>query len=178
MENLEDAISSHCKAHTLYPPGHPDCSISLSNLIIALSTHFEQSGRTEDLEESFALYEQAATNLSSSPHIRLPDINWAAKAQHYHHKSIISAYSVLFQILNCCLISYPSIESQQTFLAAAHIPKSLASDAGDLEAAVELLEQGRVILWSKMEQYRHPLDQLCPLQATTYPPHLRVNASP
>jgi CHAT domain-containing protein len=65
------------------------------------------------------------------------------------------------------LILYPSVESQQSFLASAHIPKALASDAasaaievGDLEAAVELLEQGRVILWSKMEQYRHPLDQL------------------
>ena len=65
------------------------------------------------------------------------------------------------------MISYPSVESQQWFLASADIPRSLASDAasaaidaGDLEAAVELLEQGRVILWSKMEQYRHPLDQL------------------
>jgi CHAT domain-containing protein len=168
MEDLEDAISSHCEAHSLRPPGHPGRSRSLNNLAIALSTHFEQLCRIEDLEESFALYEQAATDLSSSPHLRLTAaINWAANARRFHHKSIICAYSVSFQILHHCLISYPSIESQQTFLATAHIPKSLASDAasaaidaGDLEAAVELLEQGRVILWSKMEQYKHPLDQL------------------
>ena len=66
------------------------------------------------------------------------------------------------------MISHPSVESQQRFLATAHIPRSLASDAasaaiyaGDLQAAVELLEQGRSILWSKMEGYRSPLDQLC-----------------
>jgi CHAT domain-containing protein len=168
MEDLEERSTSHREALTLCPPGHPDRSSSLNNLANALSAHFEQLCRIEDLEESFALYEWAATDLSSSPRIRLAAaITWAAKARHCHHKSIICAYSASFQILNHCLILYPSIESQQTFLAAAHIPKSLASDAasaaidaGDLKAAVELLEQGRVILWSKMEQYRHPLDQL------------------
>ena len=65
------------------------------------------------------------------------------------------------------MISYPEVESQQKFLATAQIPKSLASDAAstaidsqDLEAAVELLDQGRAILWSKMGGYRRPLDQL------------------
>jgi len=168
MEDLEDAISSHRQALTLRPPGHPNRSNSLSNLAIALSIRFEQSHRMEDLEQFFTLHEQAANDLSSNPHLRLAAaLKWAAGARRYHHKSIISAYSASFQILNHCLISYPSVESQQRFLASAHISRSLASDAasaaidvGDLEAAVELLEQGRVILWSKMEQYRHPLDQL------------------
>jgi tetratricopeptide (TPR) repeat protein len=168
MEDLEDAISSHRQALSLCPPGHPNRSSSLRALANALFTRSEKLCKIEDLDESFALYEQAATDLSSSPHNRLTAaIDWAAKARRYHHKSIICAYSLSFQVLDHCLISHPSIESQQTFLATAHIPKSLASDAasaaidaGDLEAAVELLEQGRVILWSKMQQYKHPLDQL------------------
>jgi len=168
MEDLEDAITYLRQALTLRPPGHPDRSSSLNNLASALSTRFQQTGRMEDLEESFTLCEQAANDMSSSPRDRLTAaVNWAVGARHYHHKSIICAYSVSFQIINQCLISYPSVESQQRFLASAHIPKSLASDAAsaaidaeDLEAAVELLEQGRVILWSNMEQYRHPLDQL------------------
>ena len=48
-----------------------------------------------------------------------------------------------------------------------YIPRSLASDAAsaaidgnEFQVAVELLEQGRVILWSRMKGYRHPLDQL------------------
>jgi CHAT domain-containing protein len=168
IEDLENAISFYHEAVVICPPGHPNRSYSLMSLANALLTHFQQSGRMEDLEEGFILYEQAANDLYSSPHLRLNTaINWATEARHYHHKSIIYAYSVLFQILNHCLILYPSVESQQTFLASADVPQSLASDAasaaidaGDLEAAVELLEQGRVILWSKMEQYRHPLDQL------------------
>jgi len=168
LEDLEDAITSNCEALTLRPPGHPSRSDSLSNLANTLSTRFEHSDKMEDLEESFTLHEQAANDPSSSPLLRLAAaVNWAAEAWHYHHESIICAYSVSFQILNHCLISYPNVESQQRFLASAHIPRSLASDAasaaidvGDLEAAVELLEQGRVMLWSKMEQYRHPLDQL------------------
>ena len=172
VEDLEDAISFHRQALTLRPPGHPGRSYSLDNLALVLSTRFEQSGRVEDLEESFTLHEQAANDLSSGPPLRFAAaVGWVAGARHYHHKSTICAYSASFQILNYCLISHPSVESQQTFLASAHIPRSLASDAasaaidaGDLEAAVELLEQGRVILWSKMAQYRHPLDQLRELE--------------
>jgi hypothetical protein len=37
---------------------------------------------------------------------------------------------------------------------------SSAIEAGNLETAVELLEQGRTILWSRMRGYRHSLDKL------------------
>ena len=168
MEDLEDAISHHHEARTLRPPGHLGRSISLNNLGISLSSRFEKLGRTEDLEASFTLYAQAANDLTSRPHYRLTvAIHWVKQARRYHHQSIISAYLTSFQILDHCLILYPSVESQQRFLGTANIPKSLASDAasaaidaGDLEVAVELLEHGRVILWSKMERYRHPLQQL------------------
>jgi hypothetical protein len=71
-------------------------------------------------------------------------------------------------LLDRSLILHPNVESQQHFLAkASHIPRSLASDAAsaaidanELEVAVELLEQGRAILWSKMGGYRYPLDEL------------------
>jgi hypothetical protein len=48
MEDLEEAISLHREALTLYPLGHPDRSISLTNLAVALDTRFDQSGRIED----------------------------------------------------------------------------------------------------------------------------------
>jgi CHAT domain-containing protein len=59
----------------------------------------------------------------------------------------------------------PTIQSWQKFLD--NVSTSLASDAassaieaGNLETAVELLEQGRTILWSKLKGFRHPLDKL------------------
>ena len=168
MEDLDDAVTYHREALTLRPPGHPDRSSSLNSLARALSTRFDQADRMEDQEQSFILYAQAANDLTSSSQLRLfAAINWASQARHYHHKSTICAYSTSLHILDRCLISHPSVESQQRFLATAHIPRSLAADSasaaihvGNLEAAIELLEQGRAILWSKMEGYRYPLDQL------------------
>jgi hypothetical protein len=71
-------------------------------------------------------------------------------------------------LLDRCLVLAPTVESQQNFLAATNIvPKALALDAassaidaGELRSAVELLEQGRAVLWSKLRGYRHPLDEL------------------
>ena len=59
----------------------------------------------------------------------------------------------------------PTIESQQNLLAT--VPNTLALDAasnsinqGKFTSAIELLEQGRTVLWSRLRGYRHPLDKL------------------
>ncbi|KDR68028.1 hypothetical protein GALMADRAFT_79204 [Galerina marginata CBS 339.88] len=167
IEDLEDAISSLRESLKLCPPGHVNHPILLENLAYALQTRFSQLRQMEDLDESFALYVQAG-DLTSAPWYQLrAALNWAATSRHYHHKSLLSAYIVSFRLLDRCFISRPTVQLQHKFLAGAEIPKSLASDAAsaaidaiELTVAVELLEQGRAILWSKIEGYRHPLDQL------------------
>ena len=122
----------------------------------------------DDLEECVKPFKQAVHDLVASPKQRLhAAIRWANAAQRHHHSSVIPAYTMSLHLLDRCLIAYPSVESQQKFLATAKIPRSLASDAAsaaieatDLSAAVELLDLGRAILWSKMAGYRYPLDQL------------------
>ena len=37
---------------------------------------------------------------------------------------------------------------------------SSAIDAGEIGTAIEFLEQGRAVLWSKLRGYRHPLHEL------------------
>jgi len=168
MEDLEEAISYHREALTLYPLGHPDRSMSLNNLANAVVTRYKQLSRMEDLGESFGLFTQAVHDLVASPKQRLhAAIQWAYAAQRHHHSSVIRAYTMSLHLLNRCLIAYPNVESQQKFLATANIPRSLATDAAsaaigakDLGAAVELLDLGRAILWSKMAGYRYPLDRL------------------
>ena len=168
MEDLEEAIAHWRKALSLHPPDHPDCSKWLNGLASGVLARYVQSGRAEDLEESFMLYKQAANHLPASFKSRLTAaVEWAGAARQHHHSSVIRAYSISLQLLDRCLISFPNIESQQKFLAIAHMPRSLASDATsaaidtkDLEAAVELLEQGRAMLLSKLKGYRYPLDQL------------------
>ena len=65
-------------------------------------------------------------------------------------------------ILLVRIILVPTIESQRNLLAT--VPKALALDAasssinrGEFRSAIELLEQGRAVLWSKLRGYRHPL---------------------
>jgi len=168
MKDLEETITCYQEALTLCPRGHPFRFIPLANLANAVLGRFGQSGNPTDLDESTMLYEEATNDLAVSFKDRFDAaLKWADVARFHHHTSIIRAYSTSLRLLDRCLISYPDVDSQQKFLATAKIPKSLASDAAaaaidaqDLEAAVELLDQGRAILWSKMEDYRYPLDQL------------------
>ena len=76
------------------------------------------------------------------------------------------AYTKALTLLDCRLILTPTVEFQQKHLAT--IPKTLALNAASSSisrgefsrSAVELLEQGRAVLWSKLRGYRHPLDKL------------------
>ena len=188
MVNIEEGITYHREALSLRPPGHPDRSLSLISLADALRTRYQQSAKdsnVQDLEESFTLCQQAANDSTSSFRHRLTaSLHWAHAARRHRHSSLIDAYSTSLHLLDRCLISYPDVTSQQKFLATRtprslasaafpefdyypDIPISLASDAAsaaidanELQVAVELLEQGRAILWSRMKGYRYPLDNL------------------
>ena len=76
------------------------------------------------------------------------------------------AYIKSLTLLGQRLILTPTIETQQSLLQVASVPKALALDAascsisrGETRSAIELLEQGRAVLWSKRRGYRHPLDK-------------------
>ena len=58
-EDLEEAILLHRQALELRPASHPDISIFLNNLALALGIKFDHSGHPEDLEESILLHREA-----------------------------------------------------------------------------------------------------------------------
>jgi hypothetical protein len=70
------------------------------------------------------------------------------------------------------LIQRPNLDLQhRLFSSSSENYKSIVADAAaaaldvdKIEKAVEMLEQGRLILWSKMREYRSPLDQLHDIQ--------------
>jgi CHAT domain-containing protein len=90
------------------------------------------------------------------------------EARNIEHESTLRAYSACLGLLNRLLVQRPTLESQhEALLSQREIPKHFVSEAasaaieyGSLETAIEMLEQGRAVLWSKMRGYRHPLNKL------------------
>ncbi|KAH9485970.1 hypothetical protein JR316_0000031 [Psilocybe cubensis] len=168
LTDLEEAIALYRESLGIRPPGHPDRSSSLLHLAYFLGRRFIHSQNPDDVQESFRLYAEAATDATSFlPHRLESAIGWMEQARVYQHDSLLESCRAALHLLNRSLINRGDVESQQRFLATTIVPKYLASDAaasvisiGNLQATVELLEQGRAILWSKVSAYKDPLEDL------------------
>ncbi|KAH8105069.1 TPR-like protein [Phellopilus nigrolimitatus] len=168
MEDLEQSITFHRDALDLYPSGHPGRSGFLSNLAGAMHTHFEKTGRIDDLEESLRLYEEGANHVFSNTPTRLGvAVRWAALARSQSHTSTLKAYRLALSLLESSLVITPTVQLQHKILSGKNGCPTLASDAasyaievGEVAQAVEMLEQGRALIWSQMRGLRTPIEQL------------------
>ncbi|KAG8967301.1 hypothetical protein FRC03_010240 [Tulasnella sp. 419] len=81
-------------------------------------------------------------------------------------ETCLIAYRKSLALADRHLLVVSSMTSRRELLVSS-IPRSLASDAaacaieaGRIEEAIEMLEQGRTLLWSQVGRYRTPLDAL------------------
>jgi tetratricopeptide (TPR) repeat protein len=168
IEDLDGAEALLSDAVTSLPAHHPMLTHIGCRLAAVHLKQYELSRSSQQLSKAFALFEQSTNNNTASSKARLvAAFEWMSAAKCQNHESTVRAYSMSLILLNRCLVATPSVELQQKFLASISIPKSLAMDAassaierGQLDTAVELLEQGRNILWTRMRGYRQPLDEL------------------
>ncbi|KAH8111135.1 TPR-like protein [Phellopilus nigrolimitatus] len=168
MEDLEESIVLHHDALQLLPPGHPDHSEFLSNLGRAMWTRFEKSDRVEDLEESLRYYEEGADHVFSNTLMRLSVVvRWAALARSQRRASTVKAYRLALSLLESWLVKSPTVQMQHKILSGKNGYQTLASDAasyaieiGDVAQAVEMIEQGRALIWSQLRGFRTPIEQL------------------
>ncbi|KAH7906863.1 CHAT domain-containing protein [Hygrophoropsis aurantiaca] len=99
-------------------------------------------------------------------------LRWVAFAEHHHHPSALKAYRRALNLLDRHILSTPSVAlrhkalQEKQLVTQWHAP-SLASDAaacalreGSIELAIELLEQGRGLLWSQLARFRTSLNAL------------------
>ncbi|KAJ3556261.1 hypothetical protein NM688_g2127 [Phlebia brevispora] len=121
--------------------------------------------------DPFQYFERAVASQASPARLRLEvAIDWVRHAREVHHPSALDGYRQLLSLLDRCLMLYTTIESQHNFLVK--LPRDLSSDAcataleaGEIETAVELLEQGRGLLWGRLTRFRHPLEALREIDA-------------
>jgi len=171
MEDLEEVVKHRSDAEAESSADHPNLAKIQLALASSMFTLYDCRPKLDDslhmVSRAFALLESATNHSPASGKARLEAaLLWAQQARHRQHKSTVQAYSKSLTLLDHCFLTTPTVESQQKFLATA-VPRSLALDAassaiddGQLETAVELLEQGRAILWSKLRGYRHSLEKL------------------
>ncbi|KAI0043489.1 hypothetical protein FA95DRAFT_1498558 [Auriscalpium vulgare] len=166
LPDLKEAIILYREGLILRPVGHPDRSLSLTNLGNVLSTHFDLMGELVDLEEALLLYKEACNTFNTTSRLKFT-LEWAINAHEHKHQSTKTAYEKALGLLEQCLIIRPTLDLQHKFFQTVQSTSTLTSNAvswavdiEELKEAVQMWEQGRGILWSKMKEYRSPIKQL------------------
>ena len=168
--DIDDAIKHHRTCISLIPEGNPEVTHMLSNFATCLRTIFFRTGDAEYLRESITLSQSAVEYPFSSVRRRLiAALTWTVTAHHTRHSSALTAYRKALSLLQRAIDLGPTLQNRHEYISGRDIDhrRSLPMDAASCaiescayEEAIEMLEQGRALLWSGMRSLRTPLDPL------------------
>ncbi|KAI0255128.1 CHAT domain-containing protein [Lactifluus subvellereus] len=168
--DITDAIKYYRTSISLIPEGNPDFSPMLSDFASDLGFLFSRTGDAEHLEESIALFRSAVEYPFSSARHRLTAAqSWTVTARFTQHPSALTAYRKALSLLQRAIDLGPTVQTRHEYISGRGIDhlRSLPMDAASYaiesrayEEAVEMLEQGRALLWSGMRSLRTPLEHL------------------
>ncbi|KAF7980733.1 hypothetical protein HWV62_36747 [Athelia sp. TMB] len=166
IADLEQAIIYLRDALELLPAGHPDRFGSLDNLATALRIRFERSKITQYLREAVNLLQSGSQDATDTPKHRYTCALRLITLLEKHNQSLLlNAYDMALGLLQLLLAVYPDVELRRQALGADILSPSLAMSAAahaiqqnQPEKAIEMLEQGRGMLYSNIRGYREPVD--------------------
>ncbi|KAI0252428.1 CHAT domain-containing protein [Lactifluus subvellereus] len=165
--DIAEAIKYYQTSISLTPVGHPEACTRLSHFAMTLSRLFLWTRNAEHLEESIAYFQSAVEYPFSSVRDRLEAAEtWASIAHLTHHPTSLTAYRKALSLLQGSMDLSPTVQTQHEFISGRRmgsLPMDAAScaiGAGAYQEAVEMLEQGRSLLWSSMRSLRTPLEHL------------------
>ncbi|KAI0261820.1 hypothetical protein BC834DRAFT_1034670, partial [Gloeopeniophorella convolvens] len=125
--------------------------------------------RREDLEECLSNHEATCKSLLPGDAWRLGDLDdWARIARENNHPSASSAYENAMLAMQRVVESGPNLQAQHASFKRGRAHGTRTSldyasyhiEKGKLQAAVEVLDHGRSLLWSMMRGFRAPVGQL------------------
>ena len=140
-----------------------------SGLISSLSTRLKLLHRREDFNEIMQLFPMAVNDEHRVAPDRFPiSCLWARTARRTGHTSTSAAYASAMQLMQDSLTFAPTLDKQHSELVAMrdsyeNLPLDHASyrvSIGQLQRAIETLEQGRALIWSEMRGLRTSIDQI------------------
>jgi len=164
--DLDAAIDAARQAVAVTPPGHPNLAGYLSNLGTALLARFERTGNNADRDAMIGYWQQASQVPTGAAGLRLAAAgSWAdaaASAGRIHEAA--DGYQVAVGLLSTVAWHGLSRATREEQLAQW---AGLTADAAGCaildsrpELAVELLEQGRSVLWTQALNLRSDLTRL------------------
>ncbi|KDQ55018.1 hypothetical protein JAAARDRAFT_208795 [Jaapia argillacea MUCL 33604] len=168
-----DLAAAHLrKAASLLSPDNP--TLGLVHLASAREHLMRHAlfGKQTDCDQAFQLYEKAAKHSASGTRQQLiAAVRWASLAEEKRHSSSLAAYKRSLHLLDRQVSVGRDVSSRRTLRTG--VSMTLASDAaacaldeGQYELAVELLEQGRGLLWAQLFRFRTSLEDLRRLGST------------
>ncbi|KAG1783413.1 CHAT domain-containing protein [Suillus placidus] len=171
--DLDESRENLCCALTLLTQHDPRQLAAHRSLAdVYLSFHYsglDGTGAGEDTDSLNAAMHhlKAAANVVSGGSLsRLrASLHWVRHASQHSHGTELEAHATSMQLLDAYMSTTASVSSRHNIMK--DFPSTLAVDAascalrsGDVCRAVELLEQGRTIIWTQMTRLRTPLDSL------------------
>ncbi|KAG2153372.1 CHAT domain-containing protein [Suillus clintonianus] len=173
VQDLNEALKNLRHALTILTQSSPrQLMVHRSLATVYLLVHqsgFHSIGEDSDaVSLDAAMYHfKAATNIVSGGLLsRLrASLGWVFHADQYTHDTDLEAYATSMQLLDAYMSATASVSSRHETMKA--LPRTLAVDAascalrrGDVCRAIELLEQGRTLIWTQMARFRTPFDIL------------------
>ncbi|KAG8959939.1 hypothetical protein FRC03_007271 [Tulasnella sp. 419] len=163
IKDLDEAVSAMESGYPGEATSHPALADRMSLLAQLYITVSGLSGQGSRYDDAMQLFQRGVEHSSASvlSRLRIATI-WTIHASGTWQ---LYAYQKALELANRYLLITPAITSRLNMLQS--IPPSLvqnavacALSAGDCKLAIELLEQGRTLLWSQLSRYRAPLEDL------------------
>ncbi|KAG1724870.1 CHAT domain-containing protein [Suillus lakei] len=171
--NEEDLNESrehlHCALTLLtqHDPLRLRVNSSLAEVFLSFYRSSPGPGQDTDSLDAAMHHLKAAANVVSAGLLsRLKaSLRWVRRADQHTHGTQLEAYATSMQLLDAYVSTTASVAARHKVVK--DLPSTLAVDAascalrrGDARRAVELLEQGRTVIWTQMTRLRTPLDNL------------------
>ncbi|KAG8948078.1 hypothetical protein FRC03_000847 [Tulasnella sp. 419] len=162
-ELLEEAHHHILETIKLLDEDHPILETLQAKLALMYATYGHLLRESPQQRHITDLFQRAVKHKTASVKRRLDiALEWVRVDK---GDSVLEAYQRSLELVDQYLLIRSSIITRHQILL--NIPPNLASDAaaaaitaGELEKAVEFLEQGKALLWSQMNYYRSPLQRL------------------
>jgi hypothetical protein len=138
-------------------------------LIESLSTRWRLFHHMSDLDETMELFSKGVKDTQATAPLRFElACHWVDTARISEHNSLPIAYECSMSLMQSSLVFAPTLPTQHDRLVEKRdlyekTPLDFASyqiEVGELKGAIEILEQGRALLWSEMRGFRTSTDRL------------------